>query len=253
MASAGEPYAVHYHVRFDEAGPDGLLRTSGLLRYTQDLAAQHSEALGYDRAWYRERGLTWLVRAAEVDVLGAIGYGAGLAASTRVLGFRRVWSRRESAFRLGEALVAVVRIDWLLLDERGAPARIPVEIESAFPGTGGPTPLQLARVPLAEAPEGVRARSFAVRPQELDPLDHVNNAIYADWVDEAIVGVSGDGAAAVGTVPRRVRLEYALAASPGDRLTAASWDDDGGWSCRISRNTDGADLVRARLEPGRPR
>ena len=31
-----------YRVRFDEAGPDGLLRTSVLLRYAQDLAWYHS-------------------------------------------------------------------------------------------------------------------------------------------------------------------------------------------------------------------
>ena len=60
-----------YRVRFDEAAPDGLLRTSVLLRYAQDLAWYHSAERGFDRAWYAERGLTWLARAAEVAVLGA--------------------------------------------------------------------------------------------------------------------------------------------------------------------------------------
>ena len=57
-------------MRFDEAAPDGRLRTSGLLRYAQDLAWIHSASLGFDRGWYGERGLTWLVRAANVAVLG---------------------------------------------------------------------------------------------------------------------------------------------------------------------------------------
>ena len=35
-----------YRVRFDEAAPDGHIRTSVLLRYTQDLAALHSCAAG---------------------------------------------------------------------------------------------------------------------------------------------------------------------------------------------------------------
>ena len=104
VAGSGAGFEAAYRVRFDEAGPDGRLRTSGLLRYTQDLAAQHSEALGYDRAWYAARGLTWLVRAAEIEVLRAIPYGVHLLGTTRVVGFRRVWSRRESAFSLdGEA------------------------------------------------------------------------------------------------------------------------------------------------------
>ena len=133
VADSGAGFEAVYRVRFDEAGPDGRLRTSGLLRYTQDLAAQHSEALGYDRAWYAARGLTWLVRAAEVEVLRAIPYGVDLLGTTRVVGFRRVWSRRESTFSLDGEAVAVVRIDWVLLDERGAPTRIPPEFETFFP------------------------------------------------------------------------------------------------------------------------
>ena len=94
---AGAKYEAAYRVRCDEAGPDGRLRTSGLLRWTQDLAAQHSDALGYDRAWYRERGLTWLVRTAELEIGAPIRYGAEVVGSTRVVGFRRVWSRRGFA------------------------------------------------------------------------------------------------------------------------------------------------------------
>ena len=51
-------HEARYRVRFDEAGPDGHLRTSGLMRYAQDVAWQHSAALGFGRDWYLERGLT---------------------------------------------------------------------------------------------------------------------------------------------------------------------------------------------------
>jgi hypothetical protein len=43
-----------------------------LLRYAQDVAWFHSASRGFDRAWYAERGLTWLVRTAEVSVLERI-------------------------------------------------------------------------------------------------------------------------------------------------------------------------------------
>ena len=39
-----------YRVRFDEAAPDGLIRTSVLLRYAQDLAWFHSARQGFHRA-----------------------------------------------------------------------------------------------------------------------------------------------------------------------------------------------------------
>jgi acyl-ACP thioesterase len=237
-----------FRVRFDEAAPDGRLRTSGLLRYTQDLASQHSEALGYDRAWYAAHGLTWLVRAAEIEVVRAVPYGVHLLGTTRVVGFRRVWSRRESTFSLDGDEVAVVRIDWVLLDRRGAPTRIPPEFETFFPAGEPNAPIQLGRVALDPAPESARRRTIEVRPQELDPLDHVNNAVYADWFDEAVAAADPEGSAVARSVPRRVRLEYALAAEPAERLDTVTWHDEAGWSCRAIRSADGTDLLRARLE-----
>ena len=245
----GVSYEAAYRVRFDEAGPDGRLRTSGLLRYTQDLAARHSEALGYDRAWYRERGLQWLVRTAELEIGAPIRYGAEVVGTTRVAGFRRVWSRRESTFRVGTELAAIVRIDWVLLDERGTPTRIPSEFEVFFRSSGPSAGLQLGRVAIGEPPVEAGRRTIAVRPQELDPLDHVNNAVYADWFDEAVLAAAGgDGTPAVRGLPRRVRLEYALAAEPGEELETVTWQEDDGWSCAVRRAADSADLLRARLE-----
>ena len=39
MTGDGNVCTVEFRVRFDEAGPDGLVRTSTLLRYAQDLAS----------------------------------------------------------------------------------------------------------------------------------------------------------------------------------------------------------------------
>ena len=74
---------------------------------------------------------------------------------------------------------------------------------------------------------------------------HVNNAVYADWLDEAILAEGGD--AAVGAIPRLARLEYARAAAPGASVGVEVWPTGDGWSCRLA-DADG-DLLRARLEP----
>src|SRR4051812_35975653 len=68
-------YLAGYRVRFDEAGPDGRMRTSALLRYAQDVAWRHSEQLGFDRAWYVARGLGWVVRGCELEVREPIPIG----------------------------------------------------------------------------------------------------------------------------------------------------------------------------------
>jgi acyl-ACP thioesterase len=239
-----------FRVRFDEAGPDGRLRTSVLLRYAQDLAWFHSARQGFDRAWYQERGLAWLVRAAEAAVIGTIRVGDELIGETRVVGWRRVWARRRTEFtdRTG-ALVAWVHIDWVLLDARGAPTRVPPEFDAAFGAP--PATFPLARVELEAAPPDAVARSFRVRPQELDPMDHANNAVYADWLDEGVIGAGADGLAATRAIPRLARLEYARSADGDSEVTATTWSADDGWSCRLT-GPGGEDLLRARLEPGRP-
>jgi acyl-ACP thioesterase len=233
-----------YRVRFDEAAPDGRVRTSALLRYAQDLAWLHSSARGFTRAWYRERGLTWLARAAEVTVLAPIGVGDEIIGTTQVAGWRRVWARRRTDFvdDSGTA-VAWMHVDWVLLDARGAPTRVPQEFDGIFWAPDATFPL--ARVTLGEVPVTARRSTFVARPQELDPMDHVNNAVYADWLDEQVI--AADATAVVRAIPRTVRLEYVRAVDGGAAVLAELWQDGTGWSCRLA-DPAGSDLLRARLE-----
>jgi acyl-ACP thioesterase len=243
---APDTCSAPYRVRFDEAGPDGWLRTSVLLRYAQDVAWHHSASRGFGRAWYAERDLTWLVRTAAVALLAPIEVGSEIEGTTQVVGWRRVWARRRTDFRDSDgSLVAWTQIDWVLLDASGAPTRIPTEFDSVF---GAPTDSSgLARVALGEAPAGARQLTFAVRPQELDPMDHVNNAVYADWLDEAVIA-AGD-LPATRAIPRLARLEYVAPAEAGSSVVADVWPERTGWSLRL-RNGTGRDLLRARLETG---
>ena len=246
-------WTTTYRVRFDEAGPDGALRTSGFMRYAQDLAWQHSSDLGFGRAWYAERGLTWLVRAAELVVTAAPEMGTTLTARTAIVGIRRVFARRRGEFTLADGTPAAwVHTDWVLIDGRGALTRIP----AIFPETFGGAELMgaVGRVPLPATPDVAVHRRFAVRPHELDPMDHANNAIYLDWLEESLIDAAGPGAgrAAATAVPRRYRMEFALAAEAGTELDGAAWpaDDGAAWSYRLAGAGGGADRFRATIRTG---
>lgn len=119
-----------YRVRFDEAGPDGNLRSGGYLRFAQDLAWIHSESAGFGREWYGERGLFWLVRGVELEILDAVEFGSEVVVSTEVIGFRRVIARRRSEIRRvgSERIIAEAFTDWVLLNDAGRPVRPPEEI-----------------------------------------------------------------------------------------------------------------------------
>lgn len=235
-----------YRVRFDEAGPDGNLRSGGFLRFAQDLAWIHSEAAGFGRDWYGERGLFWLVRGVELDILDDVEFGAELTVSTEVTGFRRVIARRRSEFHNPgtERMVALAMTDWVLLNEAGRPVRPPGAIPEAFVAGSD---FSAVRVDPGTAPADADERTFVVRRTETDPMAHVNNAGYLDYLDEQYLSVYGAPVVAPLPVPRRYRAEFVGSAAPGSQLAGRSWQNDAAWCYRLT-DGDGRELFRATLE-----
>jgi acyl-ACP thioesterase len=238
-----------YRVRFDECGPDGLARSSSLLRYALDVAWIHSDALGFSRAWYHAKGLAWVVRAAELAVLEPIPSGAALRVSTAIVGFRRVWARRRTEARFEDGTMAFwSHSDFVMVDvARGVPGRVPDEFPALFavpPGTFEP-----GHVALPATPDAAVVVRSTVRPRDIDPMGHVNNTVYLDYLEETVLAAGDPGASALAAVPRDIRLEYVVAVGPGEALVSAAWQDDpgaGGWAWRLTDDTD-RELARGRV------
>lgn len=254
-AAAGAGVTIPYRIRFDECGPDGIVRTSTLLRYAQDVAWVHSERLGFGRAWYADRGLAWVVRAAELAILAPVPLGATLAVSTAVTGFRRVWARRRTEARLDDGTLAFWgHTDWVMTDHRGLPGRVPAEFPAAF--AIPPGPFEPGRVALPPTPQDAVVHRAAVRPQDLDPMGHVNNAAYVDYLEEALHAAGDAGRRRLSGIPRRIRLEYAAAAAPGARLLGAVWrepsTDGDAWAWRLADDL-GSELARGQITGHEPR
>ena len=116
-----------------------------------------------------------------------------------------------------------------MIDGRGALTRIPPIFGEVFGGTDAMRPGRADRA-AADAATDAPHRRFAVRPHELDPMDHVNNAVYLDWLEESGRSTPrrptapSRGAIAI-ALPRRYRLEFALAADAGAELDGAAWRD----------------------------
>jgi acyl-ACP thioesterase len=236
-----------YRVRFDECGPDGLVRTSSLLRYAQDVAWIHSELMGFDRAWYAERGLAWVVRAVELAVVAPLPLGSTIDLSTEVVGFRRVWARRRSEARVAGELVAWAHTDWVITDtRRGMPGRVPADIQAAFRAAAAA--FEPARVALPPAPEDAVVLQLRARPQDLDPMGHVNNAAYVDYLEETLLAGDDAARALPSRIGRELGLEYLAPATPGVDLRAALWprraDEGAGYAWRLTDAT-GRDLAHA--------
>jgi len=235
-----------YRVRFDEAGADGRLRPSGLLRYVQDMAWRHSEEAGFDRDWYDARAMAWVVRNVSMSISEQATYGSVLALSTEIVGWRHVWARRRTTvIRIGadgqtvdEQPVASVDTDWVVLTTEGRPARVPEEIARYFSSEQAFT---RSRVLLPDPRGDVTTLSTRVRPLDVDPMGHMNNAAYLDHVDDALARMPDLQECGR---PDCYRLGYVRPALPGSAVNVACWPtEDGAVACRIS-DGEGEELSR---------
>lgn len=232
-------YLAGYRVRFDEAGPDGAMRISSLLRYAQDIAWLHSDRLGFDRGWYQARGFGWVVRGVQLEVHQPVPLGHILRVTTAIVGHRRIWARRLVECHLADGrLAARVTTDWVLIDGRNRIVRIPADFGVAF--VNPELDSEILRVP-APGGEPFHSEPFLVRMRDLDPLAHVNNAVYVDWLDEALQSA---GLRAADSTGETWRVEYLASAARDDEVAVDLFGGPGAWVARI-RRADGQDLVRA--------
>jgi acyl-ACP thioesterase len=240
------PYRIvrPFRVRFDESTATETMRSAVLLAWLADVAWQHSVLLGFGRDWYSQRGLFWLVRAIQLEILAPIRTYDTVYVSTQVVAYRRIGARRHSEVRNGSGeLLARADIDWVMTNERGVPCRVPADFHRFV--VDGAATFEMNKVALPDPPAGAVERRFHVRRRDLDPLDHVNNSVYLDYFEEALEAAGQTEL--LGAVPRRYVLDFANSAAHGELIAGRTWPIDGGWAYRLTRE-DGYDIFRARRE-----
>ncbi|MFB0536744.1 MAG: YbgC/FadM family acyl-CoA thioesterase [Anaerolineae bacterium] len=266
-----------FRIRHYECDADGHVNYANYLRYMQGAAFDATAAAGYDLVRYQAMGHHWLARETDIEYLRPLRYGDSVQVKTWVADLRRVRSRRAYEFRLvgsGE-LVARAHTDFVFLDSATLrPAPIPRELMGAFFPEGLPEPAPpRPRFPSAPPPPpGVFRLRRRVERRDIDPEQHVNNAVYLSYLEDCGVQVvvahgwpmSRMQAEGFASVVRRHRIEYRQPAVLDDELELATWASDVKRTTAVrhytvTRVSDGALLARARtlwvwvdLKTGRP-
>jgi acyl-CoA thioester hydrolase len=253
-----------FRVRYYECDAYGHVNHANYLRYMQETAFDATAAAGYDVNRYEEMDRLWLVRETEIEYLRPLRYGDSVQVKTWVQDFRRIRSRRAYKFSLvgsGE-IVARATTDWVFLDRTaGRPTAIPEEMKVAFFPEGTPelAPAR-ARFPSAPLPPlNVFTQRRRVAWREIDQAQHVNNAVYLTYIEDAgakMVAAHGWPITRMATegfavVARHHRIEYKVPALLDDELEIATWLSDVKSTTAIRHTTimrvsDQALLARAR-------
>lgn len=253
-----------FRVRHHECDIHRIVRDASYLRFMQETAFDASAAAGYGQRRYVAIGKLWLIRETDVNFISPLRYGDIVRVKTWVADFRRVQSRRmyELTKEGSDELVASAHTDWAFLDRTtGRPTPIPDEIVAAFFPEGAPAEVHpRKRFPVAPAPPpGLVVLRRRVEWRDLDAVGHVNNATYADYVEDiahqaaANYGWSAAAMAAKGfdLATREMCIDYRLPALPGDELEIATWlsevtPDSAVRHTTVARVSDGEVLAQAR-------
>jgi acyl-CoA thioester hydrolase len=224
-------HTSQFRVRYYECDAYGHVNNSNYLRYMQEAAFEASQAVGYGSKEYDQLGQLWLIHDTEIEYLQPLYYGDTVEVKTWVEDFRRVRSRRIYELRAAgdETLKARGWTDWVYLDaESYRPATIPQTMKDAFFPEGVPEEAP-RREPFPDPPPpppGALTFTQHIAWNDLDPTQHVHNAQYLAYIEEA--GIKAIGSLGwpikraleegIGYVARQARIEYKQQARLGDDL-----------------------------------
>lgn len=224
-----------FRVRHYEVDSFGHLNGVNLVRYMQEAAIEASTDLGFSPNWYQQHGVGWVVRRLSVRYDSPAVYGDEVAAATWLSGLRGVRSIREYDLTLSRdgKRVARGRAEWVYMSfQSGEPIRIPDAWANAFTLKDKPEDLGI-RLHNPRSTESARRYTSRRRVEfhELDTVQHVNHAVYLQWISQAFL----DALCTSGQDPERTlkngwmalqtghEIQYFAAAVEQENIEIVSW------------------------------
>lgn len=131
-----EIFEYHHTVVGSETDLLGHANNVEYVRWFQEAATAHSSFYGWTPERYLQLGLGWVAKTHTIEYLRPSFVGDEIVVQTSIVSKRRVAYTRTYRIVRGSdgALLAKGETVWAFVDyETGKPARIPPEIDNAFP------------------------------------------------------------------------------------------------------------------------
>ena len=231
-------YTHRFRVRWTDCDATGCVSHVAFVRYMQEVGFEAGADAGYGLPYWTEAGVGWLARRSRIDYLRPARYGDALDVTTSIASFSRIRAQRNyDIIRAGDAApVAQVAIDWVLFDRNtGAPARLDAGVMRVFRPEGPEPdpkvqPFDTTRLPDMPPPDAYRV-SRRVYYADLDEYQHVNNAVYLSYLEQATIEATASAGFDLpqlrelggAFMVRQHEIEYLRPAQYGDTLDIATW------------------------------
>lgn len=173
-------------VRYSEIGPEGYVDIAQVMDWFQDIATDHSEAVGYGAAVLKELGLAWLVLHWDVQIHGVAGYNQRVTVQTEATGFSSAYGHRMFWLRDEEGnLLASGESVWALYDVvNNRFSKVDLDMCIAY-DCSEKMPLEVLKQWKLAAP-GIAEMTadWTVRRSDTDTNQHTNNVSYVRFLTD---------------------------------------------------------------------
>ncbi len=206
-------YTKEYNVKSYEADCHGFLRILTLMNILQDIACENADALGFGFAECHKHNLTWvgsnyLIKIKRLPRIDEHFIIETWPAAGKLWGAVRDFNIKDKEGNV----IACASSQWVLIDyER----RRPVALSKYFPEyhflDERVMDEDFHKLPEVENPDFIK--EFAVRFDDIDVNNHVNNAVYPVWASESI-----DSKYRMLHLPAEIELNFKKEALFGEKI-----------------------------------
>ncbi|MGB0386490.1 MAG: acyl-[acyl-carrier-protein] thioesterase [Ardenticatenaceae bacterium] len=204
------------HVRSYEVRPDRRAGNVAFLNWFEEAAFANSVELGFDIDRFAELGYFWIMRESDLEIIERPYFNERILVTTWIADLRRVKAYHQyEAHRADGTLLARCNTLWILLDlNTMRPQRIPNIMHIFKPAKD--FVIEKMKWPTVEGTSFVSTRQVAFF--EEDQLQHVNNAVYLNWIEENARNASQQAGYTMPTFGRHW-IQYRIPARRDDMLT----------------------------------
>ena len=221
-----------FRVRWSELDATGIVAPASYLRYLVETAYDWGDTLGLGAKNDQLLGLFWLIRETEIRFLRPLRHNDEFYFTIWMVSWHRVRGLRcfEIKHKASDEVIAQGTQHIVAMDANtGRPASPPEEIINNF-RLEEPRVFPFERFPKIVTPEKTFVTQRQVEWADLDALEHVNNAMYVTYAEEAAAqdfatrgwSPAKLAEAQLKVATRRIQIQYLSPAVWGESLNIAT-------------------------------
>ncbi len=174
-------------------GPGGVLKLKSLILGFQDAVAQHSEKSGCGLQWLLKQNRAWVMHRMCIDIKRMPQLGEELTFITWHKGDKGYRAYRDYEVWSGSEKCVSAASLWLFIDlEKKKILKIPGESREWYTvETQNALACDIDAFRPVSKPDSTVIEPITIRSSDMDPIGHVNHAMYFDFLETAIMNNYG--------------------------------------------------------------